>query len=32
VSLAEALNIVLVTADRRLARAHGLKCEIEVLS
>jgi predicted nucleic acid-binding protein len=31
-SLAEALNIVLVTADRRLARAHGLKCEIEVLS
>jgi predicted nucleic acid-binding protein len=32
VALAEALKAVLVTADRRLARASGLKCECEVLA
>lgn len=32
VALAETLKVVLVTADRRLARAHGLKCECEVLA
>ena len=32
VSLAEALDVVLVTADRRLSRAPGLDCRIEVLS
>ncbi|MGH3555497.1 MAG: type II toxin-antitoxin system VapC family toxin [Mycobacterium sp.] len=32
ISLAEALGAVLVTADRRLARASGVKCRVEVLS
>lgn len=31
VALAEALDILLLTADRRLARAPGLKCEVELL-
>lgn len=30
VALAEALDVVLVTTDRRLARAHGTACEIIV--
>ena len=32
VSLAEALHVSLLTADRRLARAPGPRCHIEVLS
>ena len=32
VSLAEALNVTLVTADRRLAGTPGVKCTVEVLS
>lgn len=32
VALAEALGCALVTADRRLARAPGLRCQIEVIS
>jgi predicted nucleic acid-binding protein len=32
VALAEALNVVLVTADARLARAPGVRCEIEAIS
>ena len=32
VSLAEALQVSLLTADRRLARAPGPQCHIEVLS
>jgi predicted nucleic acid-binding protein len=32
VTLAEALDATLVTLDGRLARAHGPKCRIEVLS
>lgn len=32
VALAEALDIVLVTADARLSRASGTHCEIEVVS
>jgi predicted nucleic acid-binding protein len=31
IALAEALNVVLVTADGRLARAPGLKCDVEIL-
>jgi predicted nucleic acid-binding protein len=31
VALAEALGVVLVTADARLARAPGVKCEIETI-
>jgi predicted nucleic acid-binding protein len=31
VALAEALEIVLLTADARLARAPGIRCEIEAL-
>jgi predicted nucleic acid-binding protein len=31
VALAEALEVPLVTADRRLARATGVRCEIEAL-
>jgi predicted nucleic acid-binding protein len=31
VALAEALNVVLLTADRRLANAPGPRCQIEVL-
>jgi predicted nucleic acid-binding protein len=31
VALAEALNAVLVTTDRRLATAFGLECQIEVI-
>lgn len=31
ISLAEALRAVLVTADRRLAGAPGVKCNVEVL-
>lgn len=31
IALAEVLNVVLVTADRRLARAPGLKCDVEIL-
>jgi predicted nucleic acid-binding protein len=29
VALAEALEVVLLTADRRLARASGVRCEVE---
>ncbi|MDT7791441.1 MAG: hypothetical protein QOD59_877 [Mycobacterium sp.] len=32
VELAEALNVVLVTADARLARASGVRCEIEAIA
>ena len=32
VALAEALDVVLVTADERLARATGIRCEIEVIA
>ncbi len=31
VALAEALGAPLVTADARLARAAGVRCEVEVL-
>ena len=31
VALAEALDAGLLTADRRLARAPGLRCAVEVL-
>jgi predicted nucleic acid-binding protein len=31
VALAERLGVVLVTADSRLARAHGIRCTVEVL-
>lgn len=31
VALAEALDAVLVTADRRLARAKGVRCPVELL-
>lgn len=31
VALAEALGVVLVTADVRLSRASGITCEVEVL-
>jgi predicted nucleic acid-binding protein len=30
VALAEALEVVLLTADRRLAGASGIRCEIEI--
>jgi predicted nucleic acid-binding protein len=32
VALAEALDVVLVTADTRLARAPGIRCEIEAIA
>jgi len=32
VALAEALDVVLVTADQRLARASGSRCSIEVMT
>lgn len=32
VALAEELDVVLVTADARLSRAPGLRCQIEVLA
>ncbi|HWC38211.1 MAG TPA: type II toxin-antitoxin system VapC family toxin [Acidimicrobiales bacterium] len=32
VALAEALGAVLLTADRRLARCPGLRCELELVS
>jgi predicted nucleic acid-binding protein len=32
VALAEALDVALLTADRRLARAAGVRCRIECLS
>jgi predicted nucleic acid-binding protein len=32
VALAEALNVALVTADARLARAPGIRCEIELIT
>lgn len=32
VALAEALEVPLVTADRRLARATGVRCKIEALA
>jgi predicted nucleic acid-binding protein len=32
VALAEALDVVLVTADARLARASGVTCGVEVIS
>ena len=32
VALAEALDVVLVTADARLARAPGIRCEIEAIA
>lgn len=31
VAVAESLSLPLVTADRRLARAPGLRCDVEVL-
>ncbi|MBM9466339.1 type II toxin-antitoxin system VapC family toxin [Nakamurella leprariae] len=31
VALAEALGVVLVTADARLSRAPGIRCDVEVL-
>jgi predicted nucleic acid-binding protein len=31
VALAEVLDVVLVTADARLARAHSIRCEIEAI-
>ena len=31
VALAELLDVVLVTADARLANAPGLRCEVDVL-
>jgi len=31
VALAEALDVALVTADRRLARAAGIRCAVDVL-
>jgi predicted nucleic acid-binding protein len=31
VALAEVLNVVLVTADRRMTQAPGLKCDVEIL-
>lgn len=31
VALAEEMNVVLVTADARLSRAPGLRCQVEVL-
>ncbi len=32
VALAELLDVVLVTADARLTRAPGLRCQLELLS
>ena len=32
VALAEALDVVLVTADARLARAPGVKCDVETIA
>jgi predicted nucleic acid-binding protein len=32
IALAEALDVSLVTADRRLARAPGIRCETKLLS
>jgi len=32
VALAEALEVVLVAADRRLSRASGIRCAVDVLS
>lgn len=32
VALAEALDLVLVTADARLARAPGIRCQIEAIA
>lgn len=32
IALAEALGVVLLTADARLARASGVRCEVEVIS
>jgi predicted nucleic acid-binding protein len=32
VALAEALHVVLVTADARMARAAGIRCEIEAIA
>ena len=32
IALAEALGVALVTADRRLARAPGIRCETKLLS
>ena len=32
VALAEALDVTLVTADRRMAQAPGPRCTVEVLS
>jgi len=32
VALAEALDVTLVTADRRLSRAVGIRCAVDVLS
>jgi predicted nucleic acid-binding protein len=32
VALAELLDVVLVTTDARLARAPGIRCEVEVLA
>lgn len=32
IALAEALNVILVTADRRLARAPRIRCEVELIT
>lgn len=32
VALAEVLDVPLVTTDARLARAHGLRCEVRLLT
>lgn len=32
VALAEAIDAVLLTGDRRLAEAHGVRCSVEVMS
>jgi len=32
IALAEALDVVLVTADARLVRVQGVKCEIEAIA
>lgn len=32
VALAEAMDAALITSDRRLASAPGLRCEVELIS
>jgi predicted nucleic acid-binding protein len=31
VALAEALDVILVTADKQLARAPGIRCDVETI-